>query len=56
MFDPARLVFIDETVVSTNLVRLRGRAPPRIRLEAAFGRRDIPKALRAASDVAAWCI
>jgi transposase len=27
MFDPARLVFIDETAVSTNLTRLRGRAP-----------------------------
>src|SRR5437763_12041357 len=26
MFDPARLVFIDETAVSTNLVRLNGRA------------------------------
>jgi len=26
MFDPARLVFIDETAVTTNLVRLRGRA------------------------------
>ena len=32
MFDPARLVFIDETAVSTNLVRLRGRAPRGIRL------------------------
>ena len=27
MLDPARLVFIDETAVRTNLVRLRGRAP-----------------------------
>jgi transposase len=27
MLDPARLVFIDETAVSTNLVRLNGRAP-----------------------------
>jgi transposase len=27
MLDPARLVFIDETAVSTNLVRLWGRAP-----------------------------
>jgi transposase len=27
MLDPARLVFIDETAISTNLVRLRGRAP-----------------------------
>jgi hypothetical protein len=27
MFDPAHLVFIDETAVSTNLVRLNGRAP-----------------------------
>ena len=26
-FDPARLVFIDETAVSTNLARLNGRAP-----------------------------
>jgi transposase len=32
MFDPARLVFIDETAVSTNLVRLRGRAPRGVRL------------------------
>jgi len=24
MLDPARLVFIDETAVSTNMVRLRG--------------------------------
>jgi transposase len=27
MLDPARLVFIDETAVSTKMVRLRGRAP-----------------------------
>jgi hypothetical protein len=27
MLDPGRLVFIDETAVSTNLVRLRGRTP-----------------------------
>jgi transposase len=27
LFDPARLVFIDETATSTNMVRLRGRAP-----------------------------
>lgn len=27
MFDPARLVFIDETATSTNMVRLRGRCP-----------------------------
>ena len=26
MFDPARLVFIDETCTSTAMVRLRGRA------------------------------
>ena len=32
MLDPARLVFIDETAVSTNMVRLRGRAPRGIRL------------------------
>jgi transposase len=32
MFDPARLVFIDETAVSTNLVRLRGRAPCGVRV------------------------
>src|SRR5271166_4757515 len=25
MFDPARLVFLDETATSTNMVRLRGR-------------------------------
>lgn len=27
MFDPARLVFIDETCTNTSMVRLRGRAP-----------------------------
>jgi transposase len=27
LLDPARLVFIDETAVSTNMVRLRGRGP-----------------------------
>ena len=27
MLDPARLVFIDETAVSTNMVRLRGASP-----------------------------
>ena len=32
MLDPARLVFLDETAVSTNMVRLRGRAPRGIRL------------------------
>jgi DDE superfamily endonuclease len=30
--DPARLVFIDETAVSTNLARLRGRAPKGVRV------------------------
>ena len=29
MLDPARLVFIDETAVSTNMVRLRGGRAPR---------------------------
>jgi transposase len=39
MLDPARLIFIDETAVSTNLVRLRGRAPRGVRLigRAPFG-------------------
>jgi transposase len=32
MLDPARLVFIDETAVSTNMVRLRGRTARGIRL------------------------
>jgi transposase len=32
MFDPARLVFIDETSTSTNMVRLRGRCRPGERL------------------------
>ena len=32
MFDPARLVFIDETATSTNMVRLRGRCPRGVRL------------------------
>jgi transposase len=32
MLDPARLVFIDETAVSTNIVRLKGRAPRGVRL------------------------
>ena len=27
MFDPTRLVFLDETATSTNMVRLRGRCP-----------------------------
>src|SRR6202011_5305056 len=32
MLDPARLVFLDETAVSTNLARLRGRAPRGVRV------------------------
>ena len=32
MLDPARLVFIDETAVTTNMVRLRGRAPRGVEL------------------------
>ena len=32
MLDAARLVFIDETAVSTNMVRLRGRAPRGVRV------------------------
>jgi hypothetical protein len=32
MFDPARLVFIDETCTTTNMVRLRGRCPRGVRL------------------------
>ena len=32
MLDPARLVFIDETAVSTNMVRLRGRAERGVRV------------------------
>ena len=32
MLDPARLVFLDETAVSTNLTRLRGRAPRGVRV------------------------
>src|SRR5438034_1813657 len=32
MFDPARLVFIDETSANTKMVRLRGRCPRGIRL------------------------
>ena len=32
MLDPARLVFIDETAVSTNMVRLRGRGPRGVEL------------------------
>ena len=32
LLDPARLVFIDETAVSTNLTRLRGRAPRGVRV------------------------
>ena len=32
MFDPARLVFIDETSTNTAMVRLRGRCPRGIRL------------------------
>ena len=33
MFDPARLVFIDETCTNTAMVRLRGRAPRGARLD-----------------------
>jgi transposase len=32
MFDPARLVFIDETSTGTNMVRLTGRCPRGVRL------------------------
>src|ERR1700758_875782 len=32
LLDPARLVFIDETAVSTNLARLKGRAPKGVRV------------------------
>src|SRR6266576_4134076 len=32
MLDPARLVFIGETAVSTNMARLRGRAPRGVRV------------------------
>ena len=32
MLDAARLVFIDETAVSTNMVRLRGQAPRGVRV------------------------
>ena len=32
MLDPARLVFIDETAVTTNMARLRGRAASGVRL------------------------
>jgi transposase len=32
MLDPARLVFLDETAVTTNMVRLRGRAPRGVRV------------------------
>jgi DDE superfamily endonuclease len=32
MLDPARLVFIDETAVSSNMVRLRGRTARGVRL------------------------
>src|SRR3989442_2002330 len=32
MLDPARLVFIDETAVSTNMARLNGRGPRGVRL------------------------
>jgi hypothetical protein len=42
MFDPARLVFIDETWTSTSMVRLRGRCP---RGEEA-AERTIPRLLR----------
>jgi transposase len=40
MLDPAKLVFIDETAVSTNMVRIRGRAPRGARLigRAPFGK------------------
>jgi hypothetical protein len=46
MLDPARLVFIDETAVSTNLVRLRGQAPNESRylLRVRFQRRHTSSA------------
>jgi hypothetical protein len=37
MFDPARLVFSDETWTSTSIVGLRGRCPRRERLICAAG-------------------
>jgi DDE superfamily endonuclease len=42
MLNPARLVFLDETAVSTNLVRLRGRTPRGVRLvgEVPLGSRE----------------
>ena len=40
MLDPARLVFIDETAVSTNMVRLRGRAPRGVRVIGPFRLED----------------
>ena len=42
MFDPARLVFIDETCTNTAMVRLRGLAPLCVRL-VLMRRRDIGK-------------
>jgi hypothetical protein len=36
--DPERLIFIDETGTSTNMARLRGRAPRGERLRAGCGR------------------
>jgi transposase len=40
LFDPARLVFIDETAVTTKMVRLYGRSPRRVELigRAPFGK------------------
>ena len=42
MFDPARLVFIDETCTNTAMVRLRGRAPRGERL-VGYAHMDIGK-------------
>jgi transposase len=59
--DPARLVFIDETAVATNMTRLRGRSPLGERLKGAapFGKwvtQTFIAGLRCDALVAPWVI
>jgi hypothetical protein len=61
MFDPARLVFLDETATSTNMVRLRGRCPRGQRLidhvpHAHWKTITFVAGLRSRAMVAPWCL
>ena len=61
MFDPARLVFLDETATSTNMVRFRGRCPRGQRLidhtpHAHWKTITFVAGLRSRAMVAPWCL